>query len=111
MNVLVDMTHITPDKLYASLSIYVFRMLDAMPAAERKHFTLLIPSELEDFTRRRYPEYAYLLFPATRAHVSRHKLLRIAQQIRVYRRIVNSSGCDILSLPTTCILTPTSGPA
>lgn len=50
MNVLVDMTHITPDKLYASLSIYVFRMLDAMPAAERKHFTLLIPSELEDFT-------------------------------------------------------------
>lgn len=62
MNVLVDMTHITPDKLYASLSIYVFRILDAMPAAERKHFTLLIPSELEDFTRRRYPEYAYLLF-------------------------------------------------
>ena len=96
MNVLVDMTHITPDKLYASLSIYVFRILDAMPAAERKHFTLLIPSELEDFTRRRYPDYAYLLFPATRAHVSRHKLLRIAQQIRVYRRIVNSSGCDIL---------------
>lgn len=96
MNVLVDMTHITPDKLYASLSIYVFRILDAIPAAERKNFTLLVPTELKDFTQQRYPDYAYLLFPASRAHVSRYKLLRIAQQIRTYRRIVNSSHCDIL---------------
>ena len=34
--ILIDMTHITPDKLYASLSIYIFRILDAIPVTEEE---------------------------------------------------------------------------
>ena len=90
------MTHITPDKLYASLSIYIFRILDAIPVTERKNFVLLVPSELEDFTQQRYPDYSYILFPASRKHVSNNKLIRITRQIQVYKKIVNSSNCDIL---------------
>lgn len=94
--ILIDMTHITPDKLYASLSIYIFRILDAIPVTERKNFVLLVPSELEDFTQQRYPDYSYILFPASRKYVSNNKLIRITRQIQVYKKIVNSSNCDIL---------------
>ena len=95
--ILIDMTHITPDKLYASLSIYIFRILDAIPVTERKNFVLLVPSELEDFTQQRYPDYSYILFPASpKTRFPNNKLIRITRQIQVYKKIVNSSNCDIL---------------
>ena len=105
--ILIDMTHITPDKLYASLSIYIFRILDAIPVTERKNFVLLVPSELEDFTQQRYPDYSYILFPASRKHVSNNKLIRITRQIQVYKKIVNSSNCDILFIANDLYPTPT----
>lgn len=96
MKVLVDMTHINPDSLYASLSIYVFRILNTIPHKEMCNFVLLITPELETFIQQKYPDYSYILFPASRKHVSRNKLVRIAQQIRAYRKIVSSSNCDVL---------------
>ena len=96
MKVLVDMTHITPEKLYASLSIYTLRILDNIPKEERNNFILLIPIELETFIKKKYHDYTYIKFSASRNNVSNNRVIRIVQQIRAYKKCINSSMCNIL---------------
>ena len=96
MQVLIDMTHITIDKLYVSLSVYVFRLLDAMNSDERQRRKLLIRPEMEDYIKEKYSDCKYTFFNAPRKALPKNRIKRIIIQTKEFKRAINQSNCDIV---------------
>lgn len=112
MKILIDMTHICIGSIYASTSIYVFRILDSTEKERRKDLILLIPLDLEEYIKERYPDIQYIIFQYTTENVQKYKkgISRIIFQAKEYRRIVNKSECDGLFIASdqylyTCVPT------
>ena len=112
MKVLIDMTHIYVGSLYASTSIYIFRILDSIDQAKRKTIKLLILPELEEYIQNKYSDYQYILFPYATENVLQYKkgINRIIFQSKQYRKVINDSQCEGLFIASdhylyTCIPT------
>ena len=73
MKILIDMTHICSGSIYASTSIYVFRILDSTEKERRKDLTLLIPPDLEEYIKGKYPDIKYIIFQYTTDNVQKYK--------------------------------------
>ena len=113
MKILIDMTHICIGSIYASTSIYVFRILDSTEKEQRNNLTLLIPPDLEEYIKERYPDIQYIIFQYTTENVQKYKkgISRIIFQAKEYQRTVKKSQCDSLFIASdqylyTCV--PTS---
>lgn len=112
MKSLVDMTHIEIGTIHASTSIYVFRFLNTIDNIKRKDFVLLIPPSIENYIKKNYSEYQYIVFPYTTDLVLKYKrgLSRIIFQAKQYRKIVKASQCNNLFIASdqhlyTCVPT------
>lgn len=108
--ILVDMTHITLNKIYNSLSIYILRILDNVEKEKTGCYVLLITRELEEFVKNKYPGYEYILFDVENKWHIKNKLIRTLSLTRLYRSAVNNSKCDILLVASdlylyTCVRT------
>lgn len=108
--ILVDMTHITQDKLYNSLSIYVFRILNNISNENKKNYMLLITDELEGYIKLKYPCFKYIIFDYKNKRNIKNKLIRNVYLANIYRKTVNKSDCDILLVTSdlnlyTCVKT------
>ena len=106
--ILVDMTHITPEKLYNSLSIYIFRILDNIEEENVRNYVLFITKDLEPYIKNNYHNFEYILFDEKK-HI-KNKLIRTIVLSRQYRETANKSGCDILLVASdlyhyTCVKT------
>lgn len=62
MKVLIDATSIRMDRLHASVSIYIFRLLSAINYEDRSNFTLLIEKSMADYISQNYPGFNQLYF-------------------------------------------------
>lgn len=62
MKVLIDATILRMDKLFASVPIYIFRLLSAINYKDRGHFTLLIEKSMAGYIHKNYPGYNLLYF-------------------------------------------------
>ena len=106
--ILVDMTHITPEKLYNSLSIYIFRILDNIEEENVRNYVLFITKDLEPYIKNNYHNFEYILFDEKK-HI-KNKLIRTIVLSRQYKETANKSGCDILLVASdlyhyTCVKT------
>lgn len=102
------MTHITPEKLYNSLSIYIFRILDNIEEENVRNYVLFITKDLEPYIKNNYHNFEYILFDEKK-HI-KNKLIRTIVLSRQYRETANKSGCDVLLVASdlyhyTCVKT------
>lgn len=103
MKVLVDTTYIMLHRMHKSLTIYIFRFLDAIPAEERAAYTLLVLEETESFFRQHYPDFSLISYNPY-AHDVNNRILKYIKRSLMYRKIVNGSGCDVIFVPNDLMM-------
>ena len=99
MKILVDLTACTRGysyEVYASRILSVWR--DCNPSDV--DIILLIQAEMEAFVKMKFPEFEYILFRQFSYRKSR-KIFRVnwLWNSLIWKRAVNSSGCDVLFSP------------
>lgn len=112
MKILIDMTHINIDLVLASTSIYVFRIINSIENINKQNITLLINPNLEEFIKKNYPDYKYIIFPYINEKVSKYKkgIAKFLLQAKKYYQIIKESQCEGLLIANnlyyyTCIPT------
>ena len=103
MRVLIDTTYVMMHRLHKSLSIYIFRLLDAIPPSDRSNFKLLVLEETLEYFQAHYPEFELQSYHPYSRDVS-NRLIKYVRRSLLYRRAVNASGCDILLVPNDLIM-------
>lgn len=97
------MTHISADKLYSSITIYVFRILNNITRPEC--YILLITEELESYIKNRYPSFKYIIFKYSHNNVNNCPyIFKHIKQFYNYRKVVNNSGCDVVFIASDMYL-------
>ena len=104
MKILVDLTYIQKDRLYKSLTIYIFRFLDAIEISVQDCFKLLVLKECEAYIKERYPGIECIAYNPYKESLLKNRFIQFLQRCKIYRGVVNSSGCDCLFIPNDLVM-------
>ena len=104
MKILIDATYITEETWYKSLSVYLFRFLDSIREENHANFVILVLSEIKEKLRKQYPKIDMIDYAPYSMSFSGNRVLKYVRRCRLYKRIVESSGCDALFVPNDLIM-------
>lgn len=104
MKILIDATYITEETWYKSLSVYLFRFLDSIREENHANFVILVLSEVKEKLRKQYPNIDMIDYAPYSMSFSGNRVLKYVRRCRLYKRIVESSGCDALFVPNDLIM-------
>lgn len=102
--ILIDTTYIQENRMFDSVSIYIFRLLNAIPEEDISYYTLLILPEIESFIKEKYPQFNYIKYNPYKNDAGLGHYLKFIKRAKIYKEAVNNSGCDILFVPNNFIM-------
>lgn len=102
MKILIDLSYIQMDRLFKSLSIYIFRFLDTIE--ERGQFKLLVLKECEEYIKKRYPGFECVSYEPYSNNCRYSRLIKFIQRCWRYKFVVENSGCDCLFVPNDLVM-------
>lgn len=97
--ILIDLTHITIDNIYGSISIYSLRFLDSIPVEYIKYYTLLIGENIEDYFNQTYPSFKKKVWK-TNKFILQIPILRRFFVKSTYSQLVEYGEHDIVFIPS-----------
>lgn len=101
--VLIDATYINDDTLCKSLSIYIFRFLDAIEHKKIKNYKILVLSNMISFMKSKYPNFIFIHYDPY-ASDKRNRLLKFYYRCKSYKEKVNRSGCETVFVPNDLVM-------
>lgn len=101
MNILIDMYEVAPQKLHASIPIYILRLVAAIKPEDRKHYILLVGKDVEHYIRHKFPDFRIIAYNKLRGknYFGFNTPLAYYFQYKL-KRIIEKNHIDCVFIPT-----------
>lgn len=100
MNILVDATEISMERLYSSIPMYIMRILSQIALEERNNYTLLINKNCNSFFKNHYPGFKLITFDFKGWNKYWHSNLKYRYTIYKFNKLIKQLKIDVIFIPT-----------
>lgn len=100
MKILIDVTEITPYRLYSSIPIYIMRFLSTIKAQEIDEYILLINEDFRYFFEKKYPGFQLLSFKFKGWNKFWHSNPKYKRCILHFNKFLIKNNIDVIFIPT-----------